>query len=35
MILFGAFTFDEYQKNARDTKRNESGKAANAEKSQS
>ena len=32
IILLGAVTFDEYQKNARDTKRNVNGKAANAEK---
>jgi len=34
LILLGAVTFDEYQKTARDTKRNVNGKAANAEKFQ-
>jgi ribose transport system permease protein len=32
IILLGAVTFDEYQKNARDTKRHVNGKAATAEK---
>jgi ribose transport system permease protein len=34
LILLGAVTFNEYQKNARDTKRNVKGKATNSEKSQ-
>lgn len=34
IILLGAVTFDEYQKTARDTKRNINGKAAQAEKFQ-
>jgi len=34
LILLGAVTFDEYQKTARDTKRNVNDKAANAEKFQ-
>ena len=34
LILLGAVTFDEYQKTARDTKRNVNGKVANAEKFQ-
>lgn len=34
LILLGAVTFDEYQKSARDTKRNVNGKAAKVEKFQ-
>jgi ribose/xylose/arabinose/galactoside ABC-type transport system permease subunit len=35
LILLGAVTFDEYQKTARDAKRNDNGKAASTEKPQS